>query len=522
MSSSAICPSCGREAGRRDQFCADCGARVRPPRGEGVAAPATATRAAGDPLWTAAPPGAPTSPSAATLAPQEPDEAPPAPSQPSEDAAPPPEPPPEPPEPTAPPPGSTPPQPGPTPPPPDPTPPPPAQGSATGDALSEITAQLRRPVVATALLAAVIGAAITFGAALAVAQLFGDDYSFIGALGQDADLITEAMRYTVSFLLAGFGPEPERFTPVAFVAIPVVACMVGLAAQAASVRALGPRARYAVGASTGVPFGLLMLIPALASGEVSEAGEASVGGAILLGALWGAIGGLLAVRLLTRGEHGRPSSGWLARLRPAVATVRATLMPLVLVLAFLALVGAGTWVTQVMVGDPAAGLQRSTAVAVSESVLYAGEHGVHLLELGAGVQFQGTDELEARTESPLPVADGEALEDDFRLFTYRSAMPVWLFITAILVLTAAAALGTLLAGFSVARVRAARDAAVAAAWGALVGPIWAVAMGILDIAVGKDLLGRAQPDSVFAVLLLGGTILGALGGLLAGRSPREG
>jgi hypothetical protein len=56
----------------------------------------------------------------------------------------------------------------------------------------------------------------------------------------------------------------------------------------------------------------------------------------------------------------------------------------------------------------------------------------------------------------------------------------------------------------------------AVAWGALIGPVWAV-VGTLVAAIAARgvIFGAVQGGSLFGFLLLGGAILGGLGGFLA-------
>jgi len=49
----------------------------------------------------------------------------------------------------------------------------------------------------------------------------------------------------------------------------------------------------------------------------------------------------------------------------------------------------------------------------------------------------------------------------------------------------------------------------------MVGPVWALVMALLDGLIDKPVFGQPVPGSVFASFLLVGTLLGALGGLLA-------
>jgi predicted membrane protein len=75
--------------------------------------------------------------------------------------------------------------------------------------------------------------------------------------------------------------------------------------------------------------------------------------------------------------------------------------------------------------------------------------------------------------------------------------------------------GALFAGFTVARERAATSPVVAAAWGALVGPVWATGLAIVNALLQDTLYGHAQGESVFGIVLVFGALVGALGGYLA-------
>ncbi|CAN5126836.1 hypothetical protein BH20ACT20_BH20ACT20_11960 [soil metagenome] len=57
----------------------------------------------------------------------------------------------------------------------------------------------------------------------------------------------------------------------------------------------------------------------------------------------------------------------------------------------------------------------------------------------------------------------------------------------------------------------------AAAWGALVGPVWAVTMALLDALATKQVFGNPEGESVFVAFLPGGALLGGLSGFLAGQ-----
>jgi len=101
-------------------------------------------------------------------------------------------------------------------------------------------------------------------------------------------------------------------------------------------------------------------------------------------------------------------------------------------------------------------------------------------------------------------------------------MPTWAFVLWIVIILPIPILLALYAGFSMARTAGARDPAQGALWGAGAGPIWAIAVVILNaLAKGTDLFtvfGHAAGDSVFGWTLLIGAVSGSLGGLLATRS----
>jgi hypothetical protein len=85
-------------------------------------------------------------------------------------------------------------------------------------------------------------------------------------------------------------------------------------------------------------------------------------------------------------------------------------------------------------------------------------------------------------------------------------------------------LGALYAGFAAARAVNAGTLGTGAAWGAITGPAWAIAMAVLVILAGGIFHGDADDASVFGVFLLGGALLGAAGGALSvsGQAPGGG
>ena len=75
--------------------------------------------------------------------------------------------------------------------------------------------------------------------------------------------------------------------------------------------------------------------------------------------------------------------------------------------------------------------------------------------------------------------------------------------------------GALFGGFTVARERRATSPALAAAWGALVGPVWAITLALVNALLQDTLYGHAQGESVFGIVLVFGSLVGAAGGYLA-------
>ena len=389
-----------------------------------------------------------------------------------------------------------------------------------GELAGELAAQLRVPGVVAAGLAALIGAAVTFAAGLLFAALFPDD-SLIGAVGADAGILSEALRQVVQIVQADvLDPAPlgapARIAPFVFAVIPVAACAVATAAQSSRTTHLSRPARLAWAAATGVPFALLMLIAALAAGT-SEGIEPAAGGAFGWGLLWGALGGLMGSGLT--GARGPAPAD--PRIAIALEVARDTLRPLGIAIAAGAVIGTGVWLYQTIDGASNTQGSRSEALAVVENGLYAAEHGVHFTELGTLTRFDPPGAARA-LGLPLPVDDPNELSDggDFRLFAYRDPMAAYVFVPLLLLAVGIPALLALYAGFSVARARGASTLIGGAAWGAAVGPVWAIALALADWLVEKALFGQPQADSVFASALLGGLVLGALGGLLASRSAK--
>jgi hypothetical protein len=181
-----------------------------------------------------------------------------------------------------------------------------------------------------------------------------------------------------------------------------------------------------------------------------------------------------------------------------------------------AAVGLVGWVVQVGADVDSIRAGRSTATALVEESLYAGEHGVHLAALGAGARF--TADARGALGLPFPVdeaADVPGGDGGLRIFSYSDAMHAYVLLPAIVALMALLILGALYAGFAAARAVGAATVPMGAAWGAVTGPAWAIAMTILSALAGGLFHGDADGGSVFGLFLVLGALLGAGGGALA-------
>jgi len=381
---------------------------------------------------------------------------------------------------------------------------------------NQLAAGFQTPGVLTALLSGLIGALACFGVGLVLAIAFPDE-SLIGAIGEDVELWTEAFGQTVSLLLAKVGVDSVggglRLMPMLMVLVPVAACAAATFSQAGRTGGLAPRMRLVWGAAVGLPFALLMLIASVSTGDV----ESSVGGAFLLGLVWGALGGVLGMFLAIRRDAPETLQGLLpAQLGVATRVLAAIGKPLVVLLVSAALIGTAAWWLGSLRDHESARGDRSLAVSLVENTLFAGEHGVNYAALGAGVQFEPAFDVFGFL-SPVPLEDESEVDGDFRLFDLGEEMQPYFFVPLLIVLIALPLLLALYAGFAAARVTGSRQPGIAAAWGALVGPVWAIGLALFA-ALHVDIVGSPSVSSLFGIYLLAGAVVGALGGLLAAQS----
>jgi hypothetical protein len=386
--------------------------------------------------------------------------------------------------------------------------------------LSELLmGHLAVPGVVAAGLAALAATAAVLVAALIIA-VATPDASFLGLVGRDGGILTETFRQAVSTLLApviDWGPlsgGSGRLAPMIFAAIPIGAMALATRWQLHRTEGAAPLVRIAWAAVAALPFGLLMLAVAVLGGDSHAIGVSpSAGSAFGLGLLWGVVGAVLGAATVLPLERTDDARRLPAPVRGALTAATAALRALAALLIACSAIGLVGWVVQVGadVDDVRAG--RSTATALVEEALFTGEHGVHLAALAAGARF--TADAPGALGLPFPVdqaADVPGRDGGFRIFSYSDAMPAYVLLPAIVALMALLILALLYAGFVAARAVDASTTVHGAAWGAITGPAWAIAMSILTSLAGGLLHGDADGGSVFGVFLVFGALLGAGGG----------
>ncbi len=272
MAEVAFCGNCGKEIPATASFCEHCGVDQAPFQVE-EEQPGAST-----PVEPLQPPVAPPPPDASPV--------------PGPSASPPPPPPSE------------------SPPPPPPPPPdaraarPSAERVAPGidELVGQLGTHLKAPGVATAGLAALIGAGVCLAAGLILAIVL-PNASFL-AVGGGAGLFRETLAQATSFSQANITvpqfDQTLRTVPVLFVLIPILGVAGGVLALAPRTAAMQPRERLLWAAAAGVPFAFLMLVIALSVGTaqfdlVDGELKFSAGSVFLLSLIWGALGGVLGM-----------------------------------------------------------------------------------------------------------------------------------------------------------------------------------------------------------------------------------
>jgi zinc-ribbon domain len=393
---------------------------------------------------------------------------------------------------------------------------------------SQLAGQIRTPAVTTALVGGAAAAAVVFGIGVLLA-IVTTDQSMLGAADVGKGVIKAGFAQMLNFVQASYSHDGGKLGPALFVVFPIAACAIAAVTQAGRTRHARPRIRLMSGAGIGVVFGLLMLVPALATGGRfgdggSYAQDPNAASAVLLGVLWGSIGGLLGTYYALRRD---PEYRGLGRVGPPVVgdvarTILAAMRPLAVVLAVMTIAGGIVWAVQT-VRRPSLHARSSTVVATIDHTAFAVEHGLHWTELGGLAQFRSAfgDEVSDPRLYPVP-AKSEKIKlgknFEYRLFGFSDALPAYVFLPLVAFVIGIPLVFALYAGFAVARLRGAAAPLIGAAWGALVGPIWAITIVVIHALIAKDVFGRAQGDSAFGMFLLGGAVIGAIGGLIATQS----
>jgi hypothetical protein len=398
-----------------------------------------------------------------------------------------------------------------------------------GELADQLLVHLRAPGVALAGLSALIGAGVCLLAGLLLAIVL-PNASFL-AVGGGAGLVKEAMAQAVSFSQANLslsvGGGTVRTVPVLFVLIPILGVAAGASALAPRTAGMPQRQRLLWAAASGLPFALLMLVLALSLGGTQFAFfdqdvEFSAGSVFLLSLLWGALGGLLGTLYALRAA-GEPIANPLPPVQARYAGLAwAALRPLLLALVAVGLLCSLAWVVQVVrERDYRGSPPRSTVIAIGEQVAYAGDHAIDTLPLGAGAseRLSGYAAVPIAPSRIFDLPDNPSVDSPstYNLFDFNDTMPVYLFVPMLVALIGIVALLALYAGFAVARAAGERRPDRAVAWGAAVGPVWALTMVLLAALARKGVVGFGDPngDSLFLAFLLGGALLGAMGGLLS-------
>src|SRR3954470_9756192 len=167
---------------------------------------------------------------------------------------------------------------------PEPNPPPPPRAEAPRSAAqAELVGQLGQLRQTPAVVAAgVIGIGtfvVVFLVGFVLAAL--PDASLIGFLGADAGYVEEAFRQMVQLVLAGFENDSlfdvfrstNRVAPGLFALVPTLTALYLARAQLTRLRGSSLGLRLGVGAGGALLFALLMIVPALLTGDI----EADVG-----------------------------------------------------------------------------------------------------------------------------------------------------------------------------------------------------------------------------------------------------
>ena len=309
---------------------------------------------------------------------------------------------------------------------PEPEPAPSASPPRSTAAQAELVGQLGQLGQTPAVIAAAVIGVGTFAAVFVAGFILAalPDASLIGFLGADAGYVEEAFRQMVQLVLAGFENDAlfqvfrstSRVSPGLFALVPTLTALYLARAQLARREGSSLGLRLGVAASGALVFALLMIVPALLTGDIN----ADVGQAFGYGLLWGLIGAGTGT-LLAAPPQGA-SDRVPARGRTFAAAALAALKPLALALLVTTALGTAIWIVDVASDGSSRG-SRSLPIALVDTALYAVDHGVHTFELGTLAAFERRALQPQVLSLPLPADQPEKIigttSDPFRLFAYR-------------------------------------------------------------------------------------------------------
>lgn len=407
------------------------------------------------------------------------------------------------------------------PPPAEPAPPPPPERAAI------VAASVAG---ANAAILAAFGMVIVIVFAAVVITALPFDHSIVQFHGSGLGFAHRVLLQVGQLVQAPFdATSAELGISAAVQAAPLLSLILPIGTAAVVTRHLSPRlavlppaVRLAWGAAAGVPFTVLMVILALLSRtsitrpSFTETFEVAPDTVFALSLLWGALGGLAgAYAGLARDERPRPHV-------PAPIRAAVTHLGIALALSTILVTAVVAVQTARDAGHVRAG--RSPVGAVIEDAAFAAEHGIHGLQLGMLGEFRspgGELIFLGRNEVGLvlPVPTTKFLtvltEPEYRISAFRDALPGSVFVVTLILLVGLPGVLCVRAGWVSARATPGPIERNALA-GAVVGPVWAVAITLLGLLANKTDaapywgLGDAG-GTFFAVLLFAG-LLGALGG----------
>lgn len=377
---------------------------------------------------------------------------------------------------------------------------------------------LRAPRFTGNLLAAFVAFAVSFAAALAIWALLDNAFDrhaglvLPGFVDTDRDGVgVLALLTLVLHQVPMINDEDVSWgAPLLLALVPLLGCAVGVV--------VGRRVMPCSGRGRSFPsrvapfallYGVILFFWSLFGAQDWHAAHVS---SFLAGVVFAILGAWIAERWLARrGEAPATRTAGARTDQPADPVVRrelAAVRTAARVLSLMLLIGAVGWLAGTII--EATQLDRDRGAAVAAAVLQVGEGGFKAL--GFGVLAEG---------DPFGVAERVRIYDAAELM--HDAAFVIMLVTALAVVV----VGGLFSGFAIARRVAPRSRNDHALFGAVTGPVWAVAMLVAQFVVlsryrqGDDTFTSFDGTETFFLSLLVGTVLGALGGLLAAHSRRS-